>query len=251
MMSFSPESSQADVINHLDSTSKAIVDALNLALAETKRHFHSLGTPLDPEKPFDKSYFSHTMRYVTKRTLEERGLQVRIEDESEAGYQIGQAANTGIVLEVPGIFARVLKSPLDEELPPAGSETRADFYEQKQYKLPFPPMDGEVPQAQKAESETEDSKVLHLVYAWDVSPALERIFLKLACPKARSGQCHWQHIFPDSEAQGTGAVSPSTLPHSPAPIAAAASAANTNLDISPKTDEGNKEKVKQGAAKRA
>jgi hypothetical protein len=250
MMPLSPESLKDDVLTHLDSTSKAIVDALNLALKETKQHFHSLGTPLDAEKLFDKSYFSHTMRYIAKRALGERGLQVRIEDEAEAGYQIGQAANTGIVLEVPGIFARVLKSPLDEELPPAGSEARAEFYEQKQYKLPFPPLEGEASQPARAESETEDSKALHLVYAWDVSPGLDRIFLKLACPKARSGECRWQHIFPDGEMQATGVASPVT-PVAPPPIAAAASAANTNLDISPKTDEGNKEKVKQGAAKRA
>jgi len=251
MIAFSPESPKEDVLTHLDSTSKAIVDALKLALTETKQHFHSLGTPLNHEKLFDKSYFSHTMRYIAKRALGERGLQVRIEEEAEAEYQVGQAANTGIVLEVPGIFARVLKSPLDEELPPAGSEARAEFYEQRQYKLPFPPLEGEAPQPVEAEAAVEDSKALHLVYAWDVSPGLDRIYLKLACPKARSGECRWQHIFPDSGMLGTGSVAPVTPPTTPAPIAAAASAANTNLDISPKTDEGNKEKVKQGAAKRA
>ena len=69
MIAFSPESPKEDVLTHLGSTRKAIVDALKLALTETKQHFHSLGTPLDPEKMFDKSYFSHTMRYVAKRAL--------------------------------------------------------------------------------------------------------------------------------------------------------------------------------------
>ena len=119
---------------------------------------------------------------------------LRIEDEAEAGYQVGQAANTGIVLGVHwGIFARVLKSPLDEELPPAGSEARAEFYEQRQYKLPFPPLEGEAQQPIEVEEAADDNKALHLVYAWDVSPGLDRIYLKLACPKARSGECRWQH----------------------------------------------------------
>jgi hypothetical protein len=246
MTPFTPDSPRETVLKHMESTSQAITDALHLALEETKRQFHSLGTPLQSGKPYDKSYFSHTMRYVAKRSLEERGLQVRVEDDAETGYQLGQAANTGIVLEQPGIFARVLKSPLDEELPPAGSEARAEFYEQKQYSLPFPPPEGE---AIKAASVMEEEKALHLVYAWDVSAGLDRIYLKLACPRARSGECFWQHIFPDSDMLGSVGA-PTTTPPTMPPIAAAASVANTDLDISPKTDN-NQEQEKRSAAKRA
>ncbi len=250
MTLLTPDSPKEDVLSYLDSSSNAIIAALTLALEETKRIFHSLGTPLDPEEPYDKSYFSHTMRYIARRELREHGVQVLIEDEAEAGYQVGQAANTGIVLEIPGVFARVLKSPLDEELPPAGSEARAYFYEQRQYTLPFPPLEGEVSLASEAE-EIEDSNALHLVYAWDVNPSLEYVLLKLACPRARSGECHWQHIFPDRKTGGSGGSPVWTPPTTPTPIATAAAAANTNLDISPKTNEDDKKQVKPGAAKRA
>ena len=251
MIPFTPDSPQQDILTYLESTNNAVIDAFKSALSETKQLFHSLGTPLNPGRLYDKSYFSHTMRYIAKRSLEERGLRVRIEEEAEAGFQVGQAANTGIALEIPGIFARVLKSPLDEELRPAGSEARADFYEQRQYRLPFPPLEGEESQTSEVDAKAEESKLLNLVYAWDASQDLERIHLKLACPRSRSGECLWQHVFPDIE--GTGSV-PRSISVSPNPatlIATAASLANTNLDISPKTGENNGEQVKQGATKRA
>jgi hypothetical protein len=187
------------------------------------------------------------MRYIAKRTLAERGLQVRIEDETEAGYQVGQAANTGIILEIPGIYARVLKSPLDEELPPAETDARAEFYEQRQYELPFPPLEGGISWDKEVEAEAKESKLLHLVYAWDVSQDVERIHLKLAFPISRSGECRWQYIFPDDALS----IPIPTPPTNPAPITAAMSVANTDLDITPKTNEYNREQVKQGAAKRA
>ena len=150
MTQFSPKTSKKEVLSHLDPVSKVLVAALNTALVETKRVFHSLGRPLKTDKPSDKSYFSHTMRFVAKRALEESGLQARVEEEQENSmYQLGQAANTGIVLQLPGIVARVLKSPIDEDLPPAGSESRAEYYEQRQYRILFPPLDGEAVEGQR------------------------------------------------------------------------------------------------------
>jgi hypothetical protein len=249
MTRLSPNTPKDEVLKLLDSVSNAIVGALKTALKETKRQFHSLGTPLDPEKPYDKSYFSHTMRYIAKRALNESGLQARIEEEAEAGYEVGQAANTGIILQIPSVVARLLKCPLDEDLPRPGSESRAEFYEQRQYRLPFPPLEGEI-----AVEEGEDNKVLHLVYAWDVDPTLERAVLKLVCPNERSGKYQWQHIFTAAEMGGVGDTNV-PVPTSPllplqTLIAAAAAAANTDLDLSPKTEE-TKERVNPGAAKRA
>ena len=251
MTRFSTETPQQDVLAHMDGMSKLIIAALNTAMTETKRQFHALGTPLVSGKPYDKSYFSHTVRYVAKRSLDENGLQTRIEEETEAGYRLGQAANTGIVLEIPNIFARVLKSPLDEDLPPAGSESRADFYEQRQYSIPFPPLAGEAVQEHEAD-DVERDHAFHLVYAWDVSADLARVYLKLVFPNDRRGKHQWQHIFSAAEMGGTGSAATNGpgLPNSPTLIATTAAAANTDLDLSPREDE-QKKQVKSGATKRA
>jgi len=250
MTRLSPNTPKGEVLKHLDSVTNATIGALKTALKETRHQFHSLGTPLNPEKPYDKSYFSHTMRYIAKRALNESGLQARIEEEAEAEYEVGQAANTGIILQIPSVVARLLKCPLDEDLPRPGSESRAEFYEQRQYRLPFPPLEGEITVVEKPE----DSNVLHLVYAWDVDPILEKVVLKLVCPNERSGKYQWQHIFTAEEMGGIGSanIPAPTSPLAPpqTPIAAAAAAANTDLDLSPKTEE-TKKQVNSGAAKRA
>jgi hypothetical protein len=240
------------------SVSKPVVAALNTALGETKRTFHSLGKPLNPEKPYDKSYFSHTMRFIAKRALDESGLQARIEDEQDdPGYSLGQAANTGIVLRLPGIVARVLKSPIDEDLPPAGSESRASYYEQRQYKILFPPFEGESAEVVDVETtDTEPDNAFHLVYAWDICPDLKKVYLKLVCPIDRTGKYEWQHIFSEEELTvAVSTVEPSSNPSSaPASLAAASAAANTDLDLSTKTasdQDEKKERVKSGVAKRA
>jgi hypothetical protein len=245
MSRFSTTTPKDEVLAHMDGISKSVVRALNAALEETKEAWHGLGTPLVAGKPYDKSYFSHTMRYIAKRALDESGLQTRIEEETEVAYRLGQAANTGIVLEIPMIYARVLKSPLDEDLPPAGSESRADFYEQRQYTIQFPPFVGEAVVAVTEESEPE--KAFHLVYAWDISADLKRVFLKLVCPKDRSGKHEWQHVFP-SGAEGSGAVAQlvsNPPPNTPIPLAAAAAVANTDLEITPREDD--QKQVKRNA----
>jgi hypothetical protein len=194
------------------------------------------------------------MRYVAKWALNDIGLQARIEEEDEVEYQLGQAANTGIVLQLPGIFARVLKSPLHEDLPPAGSKSRADFYEQRQYSIPFPLLEGEEPKATR-EEEAEIENALHLVYAWDISFDLKTIGLKLVCPNERSGKHRWQHFLPEAQMRSVGDESfdeslvlsaPSTTP-----IAIAAAAANTDLDLSPRAATETREQVKPSAAKLA
>ena len=186
------------------------------------------------------------MRYVTRRSLDEQGMQTRVEDETENPYQLGQAPNTGIFLQAPGIYARLLKAPLDEDLPRAGSDSRIEFYEQRQYKLPFPDFDRNV-------DTPEPDNAFHLVYAWDVDPEFTRVYLKLVCPNHRSGKHEWQHIFPAIEIRGsesgTGVGAPPVGPQTS--IATMAAQADTDLDLSLRKD-GKKEQVKQGAvSKRA
>jgi hypothetical protein len=257
MTRFSPSTPKEDVLSHLDPVSKTLILALNIALVETTRVFHSLGRPLKTDRPSDKSYFSHTMRFVAKRALEESGLQARVEEEQECSfYELGQAANTGIVIQLPGIVARVLKSPIDEDLPPAGSESRAEYYEQRQYRIMFPPLDDDAAEVAIVDDESKPENAFHLVYAWDISHDLERLYVKLVCPIDRTGKYAWQHIFSVEEMGSTGSTIPYTPsnPPSPSSLAAAAAAANTDLDLSPKTaatQEEKKEQVKPGVAKRA
>ena len=245
MTRFSTQTPKEQVLTHMEPVTLAISDSLGVALRETKRCFHVLGTPLVAEKPCDKSYFSHTMRYVAKRSLDEKGMQTRVEDEAENPYQLGQAPNTGIFLQASGIYARLLKAPLDEDLPRAGSDSRVEFYEQRQYKLPFPDFDGKV-------DIPEPDNAFHLVYAWDVDPEFTKVYLKLVCPNHRSGKHEWQHIFPaidigKSEAgsrDGAAKVGPQTS------IAAMAAQADTDLDLSPRKND-KKEQVKGAVSKRA
>jgi hypothetical protein len=255
MTLFSPETPKNEVLGYLDSTSCAIIRALKAALIETKRSLHSLGTPIDVSKGYDKSIFSHLMRYVAKRALNDIGLQARIEEDNEVEYQLGQAANTGIILQLPGIYARVIKSPLLEDLPPAGSWSRAKFYEQRQYSIPFPLIESEAAEVKYDEREAEIEKALHLVYAWDIGLDLETIGLKLVCPNERSGKHRWQHFFPEAQMKNAEETNVgqdlAIIPASKTPIAIAAAAANTDLDLSPRAEVEITEQVKPDAAKRA
>lgn len=239
MTRFSTITPKDEVLQHMEPVTLAICEALRDALKETKRCFHALGTPLISDKPCDKSYFSHTMRYVTRRGLDEKGMQTRVEEEVENSYQLGQAPNTGIFLQAPGIYARLLKAPLNEDLPRAGSDSRIEFYEQRQFKLPFPDFDEKV-------DLPEPDNAFHLVYAWDVDPELTRVYLKLVCPNHRNGKHEWQQVFPaielDKSDHGTSAVAQ----HTQASIAAMAAQADTDLDLSPRKNE-KQEQVKQGA----
>lgn len=248
MTRFSTQTPKEQVLLRMEPVTQAICGALGTALKETKRSFHGLGTPLLAEKPCDKSFFSHTMRYITRRSLDEQGMQTRVEDDTENPYQLGQAPNTGIFLQAPGIFARLLKAPLDEDLPRAGSDSRIEFYEQRQYKLPFPDFDG------KVDIIPEPDNAFHLVYAWDVDPEFTRVYLKLVCPNHRSGKHEWQHIFPAIEIRGSESGSGVDAPQqigSQTSIASMAAQADTDLDLSPRKSD-KKEQVKQVAvSKRA
>lgn len=239
MTCFSPQTPVEEVLQHMQLVTTAITESLATALKETKRCFHALGTPLRSDKPCDKSYFSHTMRYVTKRGLDEKGLQVHVEEDIEHPYQLGQAPNTGIFLQAPGIYARLLKAPLNEDLPRAGSDSRIEFYEQRQYQLPFPDAEGRV-------EESEPNNAFHLVYAWDVDPEFTKVYLKLVCPNHRSGKHQWQYVFPSIEIGEDVFVA--EQPGSS--LAAMAAAADTDLQLSLRKTE--KEQVVQGAvSKRA
>jgi hypothetical protein len=160
----------------------------------------------------------------------------------------------GLSYSFPGSSLECSSPHCTKTSPPAGSKSRAEFYEQRQYSIPFPLLEGEEPKATR-EEEAEIENALHLVYAWDISFDLKTIGLKLVCPNERSGKHRWQHFFPEAQMRSVGDESfdeslvlsaPST-----APIAIAAAAANTDLDLSPRAATETREQVKPSAAKLA
>jgi hypothetical protein len=236
MSLFTTNSPKSEILQHLDPVTKKIRSAMEAALIEACRLHHQHGWPLEAGKKYDRQYFSYTVRMIAKRNLADFGVEAEIENEPP-DFKVESVSLGGLVLRKPGFNIRILRPDANLDLPRAASESRAEFYEQKQISFAF--VEEEPP-----------SEELNIVYLWDVNHDFTKLSWQVALPMNRFGECYWK-VSLDEPAEGTGAVAKggdSTPPSRP-PLAAVAALANSDLDYKPKTEVEEEKKTEARRSK--
>jgi hypothetical protein len=222
MTQFKPNSPKNMILGHLDGVSKKVRASMDEALSETRKLHHAHGLPLEPGKAYDRQYFAYTMRMIAKRNLADCGVEAEIENEVP-DFKIESVSLGGLILRKPGFVIRILRPDANLDLPRAASESRAQFYEQKQTSFAF------------AEEEL-SSEELNIVYLWDVNHDFTKLSWQIALPKDRFGACHWKVTLDEAaDASGAPAKGGDSTPPSRPPLAAVAELANSDLNYTPKT----------------
>lgn len=222
MTRFKTTSPKQKILDHLEGVTKKVRASMEAALPETRKLHHAHGLPLQSGKPYDRQYFAYTMRMIAKRNLADCGVEAEIENEVP-DFKIESVSLGGLVLRKPGFVIRILRPDANLELPRAASESRAQFYEQKQTSFDFAE---ELPSCDE----------LNIVYLWDVNHDFTELSWQVALPMNRFGECHWKVSLDEAaDASGAPAKGGDKTPPSRPPLAAVAALANSDLDYKPKT----------------
>lgn len=155
---------------------KPLLDIIQEAIADGTIHVPEY-TKWQAEAAIDYALAPNLVRHKAKQFLLSRGQEAKDEDEGP-GFDTEQIPNNGLCMKTTGYKVRVLKSADDGGVPlPGISETRQNFYNQKQAMLDFP------------EHRNGNDRVQpqwNLIVHWTVDDKYNLLKLSLALPRSFS-----------------------------------------------------------------